>query len=281
VDFPICDSHVHVFDPKRFAYVTPRRFTPSEATVKHLKSNLKAVGVTNVVLIQPSVYGDNHACLLDALNEMGTTARGVAVISHRTTIEEMAQLHAFGVRGARLNLVVDHNEDTGLGLQQLSKIEQHIPSSWHVQLHVSLGFLETIVSHIAHSNRTYVLDHMGLPNTASGAQNKLWSQLLELMKCGRLYVKLSAPYLYSQVQHSHNDVKPFVRSLLAAYPNRLIWGSNWPHTQGNHRNHHPAPEDEERFRDVDNLSLLNVCKQWLGKYESTVLSQNAHRLYGF
>ncbi|MEY4583626.1 MAG: hypothetical protein RJB10_123 [Pseudomonadota bacterium] len=281
MDFPVCDCHVHVFDPKRFAYVTTRRFTPGEATVAQLKSNLEKVGISNVVLVQPSVYGEDNSCLLSALKELGSTARGVAVVSKHTSSEEMVALQEAGVRGARLNLVVDSFEDTGLALLKLIEIEQHIPANWHVQLHVSQPVLCALANHISQSNRTYVLDHMGLPDIASGHKANNWLQLLELMKSDRLYVKVSAPYLYSRILNVYTDLAPFVQSILDARSDRVLWGSNWPHTQGTNRNKDIELESIETFRNIDNHAWLYASKKWFGKNALKVMSENSKSLYGY
>lgn len=281
MDFSVCDCHVHVFDPKRFAYVTPRRFTPGEATISHLKSHLRKIDASQVVLIQPSVYGEDNSCLLRALNELGTIAKGVAVISEQTNPEEIAVLQAAGVCSARINLVVDHVEDSRLALNKLMAIEQRIPSHWHVQLHVSQVVLGALANHISQSNRLYVLDHMGLPDVALGPEATHWLQLLELLKSGCLYMKLSAPYLYSRIPDSYADLLPFLESLMDTRPDRLVWGSNWPHTQGTSRNNGYGFESIEPFRDMDDLTWLNTCKKWLGTDCQSVLADNANKLYQF
>lgn len=281
MDSPICDCHVHVFDPKRFAYVTPRRFTPGEATVSHLKSHLKKINACQVVLVQPSVYGEDNSCLLSAINELGTIAKGVAVISERTSPLEIAALQAAGVCSARINLVVDHVEDSHLALNRLIAIEQRIPYHWHVQLHVSQLAVGALANHIVKSNRLYVLDHMGLPNIVMGAEAGHWLRLLELLKSGHLYMKISAPYLYSRMPIVYDDLRPFLESLIDARPDRLIWGSNWPHTQGTSRNNDIGFESIEPFRQIDDLSWLNICKKWLGANCLSVLSENANELYQF
>jgi 2-pyrone-4,6-dicarboxylate lactonase len=281
MDFPVCDCHVHVFDPKRFAYVTTRRFTPDEATVAQLKSNLEKVGISNVVLVQPSVYGEDNSCLLSALKELGSTARGVAVVSEHTSSEEMVELQEAGVRGARLNLVVDSFEEPSLALNKLIAIEENIPSDWHVQLHVSQSVLGALASHISQSNRIYVLDHMGLPDVASGHKANNWLQLIELMKSSRLYIKVSAPYLFSRIPTLYTDVEPFVQSLINTRSDRVLWGSNWPHTQGTNRNKDINPESIETFRNIDNPAWLYICKKWFGTDSLAVLSENSKNLYGY
>lgn len=277
----VCDSHVHVFDPVRFAYLTPRRFTPGEATVTQLLAHMRRLELARVVLVQPSVYGADNACLLDALRVLGARARGVAVLSRHTSAAEIAGLAAAGVRGARLNLVVDQLETPTIALLQLSEIEDRMPANWHVQLHVSQNMLGALAPHMRQSPRTYVLDHMGLPDVASGTRSKAWTDLLQLMQGGRLYVKLSAPYLLSRQPPPHEDLQPFVASLASTRADRLLWGSNWPHTQGSARAPSAGLDSVEAFREVDDRDWLASCRQAAGAEHRAVLSQNAARLYEF
>lgn len=277
----ICDGHVHVFDPRRFAYVTPRRFTPGEATVVQLQAHMRSVELARVVLVQPSVYGEQNACLLDALGVLGAQARGVAVVSRHTSAQEIARLDAAGVCGARLNLVVDHLEEPALALRRLCEIEDRIPPAWHVQLHVSPDVLGSLISHMQQSPRTYVLDHMGLPDVGLGTQAREWRGLSQLMQGGQLYVKLSAPYLYSRCGPPYADLTPFVKSLLTTRSDRVLWGTNWPHTQGTGRSAEAGVDSVETFREVDDREWLEICQRWSTGEAAAVLGNNAAKLYEF
>jgi 2-pyrone-4,6-dicarboxylate lactonase len=277
----ICDCHVHVFDPQRFRYATPRRFTPSEATVSQLEEHMRAVGLCRVVLVQPSVYGEDNACLLDALHRLGDAARGVAVVSPGTPQEDIAALDEAGVRGARINLAVDPVETPGLALAKVSGIEACIPAHWHVQLHVSPTVLGTLSTHMAQSGRTYVLDHFGLPDTSPETQAFAWQRQLKLLQTGSLHVKLSAPYLVSRVGSPYPDVEPLAKSLMSLRPDRVLWGSNWPHTQGTSRQGTAKPEEVEVFRAVDDRLWRDACATWAGACADALLARNAEILYGF
>lgn len=277
----ICDSHVHVFHPARFPYVTPRRFTPGEATVAHLQAHMRAVGLARVVLVQPSVYGEQNDCLLDALTALGERSRGVAVVSRQTSAQEIDRLNAAGVCGARINLVVDHLQAPAAALRKMQEVEGRIPPQWHVQLHVAPNVVGELTDYIERSSRPYVLDHMGLPNVALGRRVDTWTKMLRLVQGGKLYVKLSAPYLYSRIGPPYNDLAPFVESLLHTRSDRLLWGSNWPHTQGTGRSFSALTETLEAFRQVDDSAWLETCRLWSTVDTQAVLGDNAARLYGF
>ncbi len=274
-----CDAHAHVFDPQRFAYALPRRFTPGAATVVQLRKHMRRCGAASVVLVQPSVYGDCHDCLLDALAALGSAARGVCVASDRTSQGELAALDQAGVRGARINLVVDHQENVQHALAQLNSVEKRIPAHWHVQLHARLGMLQALAEHLCGSGRTYVLDHLGLPDVNAGVQTADWQFLLELLAGGQLYVKLSAPYLSSRTGAPYDDLRPFAETLLKVRGDRVLWGSNWPHTQGTHRSAVPDLRRVEPLRQEDDLQWRQTCASWAGDKAAGLLGGNAV-LYG-
>lgn len=275
-----CDAHVHVFDPQRFAYVTPRRFTPGTANVSQLREHLRRTGAAGAVLVQPSVYGDHHDCLLNALAALEGTGRGVCVVSERTSRKELAALDAAGVRGARINLVVDHQENIRHALALVNSVEARIPAHWHVQLHVRLGMLRALAGHLRASGRTYVLDHLGLPDIEAGIHGAHWQFLLELLAQGQLYVKLSAPYLSSRTGEPYDDLRPFAKTLFDLRSDRVLWGSNWPHTQGTHRSAEPDLNQVEPFRQEDDRRWRHTCALWAGDQAACVLGGNAALFYG-
>ena len=280
-DQSTCDGHVHVFDPDRFAYSPHRRFTPATATAAQLTQYLDRVGLGRVVLVQPSVYGTDNRCLVDALTLLGPRAKGVAVISTTASSEELDSLSAAGVVGARLNLVVHRSDDTAAALHSVQQLDTMLPPTWHIQLHVTLDVLAGMASYVAGSRRLFVLDHLGLPVVANGTKTWQWQQMLALVQTGRLVVKASGPYLSSQERSPYQDLRPFIESLTKAQTTGLVWGSNWPHTQGVHRSAGDDPNQVESFRDEDDHAWLDVCAHWLGADLFDQLHRNAARLYGF
>jgi predicted TIM-barrel fold metal-dependent hydrolase len=272
---------VHVFDPGRFPYSAQRRFTPGPAPVAALQNHLHTTGLERVVLVQPSVYGTDNTCLVDALGQLGTQARGVAVVGPDTPDTALAALDAAGVVAARLNLVVGKHPDHTSALAQWRTLDARLPRHWHLQLHVTLDTLVALSDGIARSGRACVLDHLGLPAVAAGTQAPAWQQLLQLAQDGSLFVKLSGPYLSSQTAAPHHDLQPFVQSLATAAPGALLWGSNWPHTQGTQRQAHTPASAIEPFRVVDDRTWLDTCSRWLGAARQHLPHANAVQLYGF
>jgi 2-pyrone-4,6-dicarboxylate lactonase len=278
---PVCDAHVHVFDPQRYPYATPRRFTPGAASTQDLKGHIRNLGLSHVVLVQPSVYGDNNACLLNAMNDLIGIAGGVVVISPATSSREVDEMHHMGVRGARLNLVVDHEHDPEVAIRKIKELDSAIPDAWHIQLHVSIDALGTIFDRLDGTKRVFVLDHLGLPDVTRGTQSFAWQRLLRLVGAGNLFVKLSAPYLSSVSGPPYSDLEPFVNSLLRIRPDRLLWGSNWPHTQGTKRSSHACEEAIEAFRQVDDLPWLELCSSADEQASVALFNENARRIYDF
>ncbi|GAA4334723.1 amidohydrolase family protein [Pigmentiphaga soli] len=279
----LCDSHVHVFDPGRFPYAPQRRFTPGPAGVGALRAHLARIGAARVVLVQPSVYGTDHACLLDALAQLGPTARGVGVLAPDTSPVVVDALDRAGVRGARLNLAVDGDRDIGRARRRIAGIDAIIPDRWHVQLHAAPEVLAGLADDIAACGRHFVADHFALATAAQGPDTPAWARLLPLAAAGRLTVKLSAPYLGSARPAPYLDMKPFVLRLARANPGAIVWGSNWPHTQGTGRKPDDDPGRIEPFRTENDGAWLAVCEAWLqaAGLAPDRLDRNAQALYGF
>jgi len=279
----LCDTHVHVFDPARFPYAPSRRFTPGVAGVDRLTAHLDAIGAPRVVLVQPSVYASDHGCLLAALDTLGARARGVGVVAEDADAAGIAALDAAGVRGARLNLVVDGIDSFDILARRYRSLDATIPAHWHIQLHVRLDLLHLLADSVRASGRHVVLDHMGLAAGADVLSSPEWKTLQALVREGHASVKLSAPYLCGAGVPPHADLEAPVRCLAAANPRALLWGSNWPHTQGVKRQQAPSPESIEPFRRVDDRLWLRQCIAWLAQEGAAerVLDDNAARLYGF
>jgi predicted TIM-barrel fold metal-dependent hydrolase len=275
----LCDTHVHVFDPGRFPYAANRKFTPDTATVDQLKKHLDAIGADSVVLVQPSVYGTDHTCLIDALQSLGKIAKGIAVIDHSTSNDAIEALDRAGVVGARINMVVNNNSNVDLAISAIQDIELRAPKQWHIQLHVSLGVLDELHDHIAKSPRYFVIDHFGLPNVTEGIDSPQWQRLLQLLKTDRLFVKTSAPYLSSKQTTQYRDLQPFVDSLIQTNPQRVLWGTNWPHTKGTKRNASTPITEVEVFRVEDDSSWNSLCLEWANKNSVELAFLNASFLY--
>jgi predicted TIM-barrel fold metal-dependent hydrolase len=274
----ICDSHVHVFDPARFGYVTPRRFTPGQATAEDLERFHKTLGVDRAVLVQPSVYGSDHRCLIDALRYLGAKARGVCVLDPSATTHEITQLSLAGCIGARVNLAIDDDRNSEVAAARVRWLSSRIPSEWHVQVHAHLATIAAMSEALATLPHRVVLDHFGLPE--GGVSAAAWPALLALLNSGNVFVKMSASYLVTE--GNSTTAEELIRSLVATAPSRLLWGTNWPHTQGPARAGSAPSGEVEPFRVVDDSAMLARMAQWLGPaIAHLAFVENPQRLYRF
>lgn len=282
------DAHVHVFDPERHPYAVGRSYTPGAATLAQLRAHLEGAGLGRVVLVQPSVYGSDNACLLDAVAQLGAgVARGIACVDlDTTTPESLLGLHRAGVRGIRLNFEVRHEHNPGSVSRELAAAARLIDlPGWCVQLHCGGGLLGAVEDALKDFRVPVVLDHFaGARVTDAGSVAAQSRAVLRLLGTGRVYVKLSAFYRASQAAPSHDDLMPLVRPWLQAHPDRLLWGSDWPHTGGGAGSALARdPARVEPFRNVDVPASLCALRTWCESEDSLrmVLVDNPATLYGF
>lgn len=279
-----CDCHVHIFDPGRFPYVSERTYTPGTATVTDLLAFEGKLGVERVVLVQPSGYGTDNRCLVDALKQLGPLrARGVAVVDVNTvSTTEIDQLHAAGVRSIRLNLEVkgEHSAErakaTLLGALKVVAAKQ-----WSIQIYADLNLIEALGGVLAEAKTPIVLDHFAGLKAEKGLNQPGFATVLKLLRTGNVYVKLSAPYRASKLP-DYADLQPFVRELIGAGPSRLVWASDWPHT-GSSANRSGDLTKVEAFRSIDSGKILDQLAGWVGDASvwSRIMVDNPARLYSF
>lgn len=281
------DAHVHVFDPGRYAFVAERRYTPGEALVDALLGRHGAVGVQRAVLVQPSVYGDDNTCLLAALARLGLArSRGVAVVDLACVgRDRLLALHSAGVRGIRLNLEVQHETDPRRLQDLLARAGETIDlPGWSVQLHCGAALLPTVAATLPGLRVPLVLDHFAGLRAADGQTGgERLDALLALLGTGQVYVKLSAFYRASTDAPHHADLAPLARVLMRCRPDRLLWGSDWPHTGGG-GSRERDPSRTEPFREVDLAASLAALQSWAAHDSAllhAILVRNPALLYGF
>lgn len=277
------DTHLHVFEPAVFPYAAQRSYTPGAASFEDMVAMHGALGIQRCVLVQPSVYGVDNRCLLSTVARAGQDpCRAIAVVDlDRVTAAELEALHAGGVRGIRLNLAVRHEADLQRAREQFLQAARVITRpDWCVQVHCSGDLLGVLADVLDAFRVPVVLDHFaGLrPSTAHDGHPALRA-LLQLLASGRVYVKLSADYRASETAEPHDDLAPLARRLIALHPDRLLWGSDWPHTGGANRN----PAVIEPFRTVNLPGALDRLRAWCdgaAVFEQILVHNPAH-LYGF
>jgi predicted TIM-barrel fold metal-dependent hydrolase len=280
-----CDCHVHVFgDPQRYPFAASRSYTPQTASTPELRRLLDALHMDRVVVVQPSVYGTDNRCTLDAVRELGKRARGVAVIDAGTPDAALEEMARAGVRGIRLNLTQGGINDPAVALQRFQTAAPRAQKqNWHIQLNTSLKMIDAIRSQLLSSPVPLVFDHFGGATASAGVEQPGFEALVALVKSGKAYVKISgAADLVSTRAPEYADVVPLARALVAAHAERILWGTNWPHpdsrTVPGRKNTDIAP-----LVQTDDGRVLNLLATWVSDPDirRKILVDNPARLYGF
>jgi predicted TIM-barrel fold metal-dependent hydrolase len=263
-----CDSHFHVFGPyARYPLASQRSYTPPEAALHSYERMADTLNLQRAVIVQPSIYGTDNRCMLDALEALGSQrARAVAVLDDALTKAQLQSLHDRGVRGVRFNSVTG---DPGFRLRLEQSARQAADLGWHIQLFINPAELDDCLPVIRDLPVDVVIDHMGQIDPAAGMQGPAFRALMRALDTGRAWVKLTG-YRCSHETAPYADLAPFVRRLWQAHGDRLLWGSNWPHPI----RYHDMPEDG---------ALLDALAAWLDDDAAlaAVLVSNPARLYGF
>ena len=278
-----CDCHTHVFgDPKRFPFFDGRTYTPESASAAELQKMHRALHVDRVVIVQPSVYGTDNSCTLDAIRQIGPTARGVAVIGAQTTETQLDEMHRRGIRGIRINLETSGIEDPSVAKQHFKAGAAVMKRrhGWHIQIYTSLGLIAALKDEVSASPVPVVFDHFGGLQAADGPHQAGLDALLALVQSGKAYVKLSAPYRVSKLAPNFPDVAPFAKALVATNPARMLWGTDWPHPQTKAGT---DPHQVTPLYQIDDGRDLNLFAEWVpdAAQRRAILVDNPARLYGF
>ena len=278
------DCHVHVFGPgDTFPWSPTRVYTPGDASIESLQAHQEALGLSRVVIVHPSPYGFDNSCTIDAIARLGEKARGVAVIDPATiTDKELTALHEGGMRGARANLSTAGVIDPNTAWNTLSAIRDRIkPLGWHLQTFTNLGVIEALADKLQSLGVTLVVDHIGGAKAALGPKQPGFDVLLKLVAEGKSYVKLSSAYRVSTAP-DFADVAPLARALIAANPDRMLWGTDWPHPGGANRTGAKLNEIEP-YHAIDDGAALNRLYGWAGSdaMAKRILVDNPARLYGY
>ena len=275
-----CDSHVHVIGPKgRFPLAPGHRYTPKDALAAELAAMLDRLGLQRVVLVQPSFYRTDNTCMLDCMAQM-PSSRGVAVLAPETSAAELDALHAHGVRGLRVNIATGGGapiDTIKAGIAAAARLcERH---GWHVQVFVGADTIEPLAPFLRSLPVDTMFDHFGL--IAPGTNGGPLRALCGLLESGKAWVKISGAY---RIAADPNDIRigPLAKTLCQANPERIVWGSDWPHTPP-HDLHTGGSEVELPFQDIDTRGLLDLVPTWLedDTLVQRVLVDNPARLYDF
>lgn len=288
VDFEVpagaCDSHTHIFgDRARFPLFAGRSYTPETALPQEMAALHRALHLQRVVIVTPSIYGTDNAATLDGMKNCGTAARGVAVIGERTAESELDSMGHAGVRGVRINLSTEGVSDPSVGRQRFQAAVERIKRRhWHVQMYTDLAMITAIRDLVAAAPVPVVFDHFGSARAELGPRQPGFPELVALVRSGKAYVKISGVYRSSSLAPGYADAVPLAQALIAANPDRILWGTDWPHPNS-------APLPGQKPTDVtpllamDDGQLMNLLAVWApdAATRRKILVANPARLYAF
>ncbi len=264
------DAHAHVFE-RGLGLAAVRRYAPDyDATLADYLTRLEENGLSHGVLVQPSFLGTDNSYLLAALQQAPQRLRGVVVVERDIAFDALQRMDALGVAGVRLNLMSqplpDFAESTWQRFfQDLRQLD------WHVELHLPLEDLPGLVQPLLAMGCKVVVDHFGRPDARLGAEQPAFARLLELGESGRLWIKVSGIYRLGGApeQNLHFAEKALSLMLQSLGPDRLLWGSDWPHTQ-----HEQEVSFASEFERLRRLACAPPLRQHL-------LCDTAAQLFGF
>jgi 2-pyrone-4,6-dicarboxylate lactonase len=224
------DAHCHVFGPAdRFPYHPKRKYTPCDAPKEKLFELRDHLGFERNVIVQASCHGTDNAALIDALESAGELARGVAVVDPNVTLEELQAMDRAGVRGVRFNFVKRLVDSTPKEVF-LSIAEKIKPLGWHIVVYFEAPDLEGLIPFLNELDSTIVVDHMGRPDVAKGVEHPDFQRFVQLLRDNdRIWTKVSCPERLTLTPPDYSDVVPFARTLVEQFPERVLWGTDWPH----------------------------------------------------
>jgi D-galactarolactone isomerase len=263
-----CDCHMHIYE-SRFPTASTAISPPPEAPLAAYRNVRQQLGLIRAVIVQPSAYGSDNSCTMEAVKALGEDARGVVVVDTSVTDAALVQLTDDGARGIRFHMLPGGALPWDILEEMAARVHTF---GWHVQLQMDGRFLMERESVLKRLPGTLVIDHVGKFLEPVTTQHPGFQTLLRLVDTGRCWVKLSAPYEVSKAGPPfYDDVGALAKALVKAAPERMVWASNWPH---------PSVSGPAVPRDSD---LLDVLLNWVGDAatRSRILVDNPAKLYGF
>jgi predicted TIM-barrel fold metal-dependent hydrolase len=263
------DTHFHIFGPTpRYPYVADREYTPPDALPAACRHLFQTLGIGRAVLVQPSVYGTDNRCAMDSATQLGVPARVIVVVPYETPDRELMRLHEGGARGVRF--IIAHAG--GLPLSDLDRFSARVKDmGWHIQLLLQSKDLLALEPRLATLPSDIVIDHMGFIRPADGGvEQPAFQALLRLLRGDHCWVKFSGAYRLSVEAPAYRDLSPFARALAGERPDRLLWGSDWPHAVF-------------KGRMPNTTDLFDLLIDWVPeeKVRTRILIDNPARLFGF
>jgi predicted TIM-barrel fold metal-dependent hydrolase len=275
-----CDCHTHIFDPQRFPFAATRTYTPDPATVPELKEMHRKLHIDRTVIVQASVYGTDNAVTIDAVKQLGSASRGVAVIDEHTPKTALDEMHKAGIRGVRINMGSASPAELPLVRSRMkATLDQISGRNWHLQMYLQLPLVSALLDEVMAAPVPIVFDHFAGAFAAGGVNQPGFDRVLKMVQSGRAHVKVSAAYRASK-RPDYGDAAPLAKALIAANAQRVLWGSDWPHPDtGSGR----KPTEASPLMPKDDGRLLNLLPAWAPDpaTRKTILVDNPAKLYGF
>lgn len=276
-----CDCHTHIHgDPAKFPWFAGRIYTPEMALPEEMAALHKALKIQRVVIVTPSVYGTDNSATIYGMQARGKDARGVAVIDDKTSDAELARLAALGFKGIRLNLATSGVSDPEVARKRFLAAAERVKSlGWHVQINTSLSVISAMKDALAASPVPVVFDHYGGAKEELGVAQPGFSDLVDLVKSGKAFVKISVT---AGPRENYGHFTPLAQMLIAANVDRILWGTNWPHPNSATPKD-KKPTDVTPLWPVDDGLVLNLLPTWApdAAVRKKILAENPARLYGF
>jgi predicted TIM-barrel fold metal-dependent hydrolase len=266
-----CDCHHHIYDPARFAMVpTPGRPAPSNGSMQEFRLLQKRLGTTRHVVVQPRNYGVENEVTLDALKQAGGNARGVVVVRPTITDEDLKRFDAAGVRGIRFS--IGDPKSRVVQPDMIEPLAKRIaPLGWHIQFNMEAGQVVELADILRRLPTQLVFDHLGNPTLPAGIEHPSHAIIRDLVDKGRAWVKLSGAYSNTKIgPPDYPDATKIAQTFVKAAPERLVWGSDWPHPT-------------ETGTKPDDAVLFDLMTVWAPdeKIRNRILVNNPETLYGF
>ena len=263
------DCHAHIFGPQaRFPLLPETHFVPHEGTLSSYVAMLRKIGCERAVLVQPSVYGTDNSAIEEALKSGEFDIRGVAVVSETVTDKEIERLHALGFRGIRINTA---SGTLGLRVQHAKRLADRVKDlGWHLQFYANFRENPQLEEELAKLPITVVIDHFGRILSSEGIGSPAFQAVLRLLGRDNFFAKLIGPYFISDLPPAFPDIAPFSRAMIETAPDRVVWGTDWPHPSAREK----MPNDGD---------LADLLFEWAPdeNQRHKILVENPQRLYGF
>lgn len=264
-----CDAHMHAFGPEAlYPHVEHPHYTLPDGKLDAYLQLMNVLQLERFVIVQPSFYGTDNRCLIDTLNAAGPIARGVVMIEEGTDAATLDHYHRAGVRAVRLDLFARSALPTEEIQQYITRMSTLCTSlGWHVQFYAPGWVVRNLIPFLADVQSDFVIDHMGYMLEEDGLTPADFERLLNLLKDGNCWLKLSAPYRIAR-HRGYDAVAPMAQKIIEAAPHKVIWGSDWPHIPDSTR---------------DTGELLNLLGAWTEdpKVRQRILSDNPARLFDY